>query len=65
MEVHPAKRFFITCLISLVIFGLIYFFYPNRNVQMATLILVAIAGSLTIVALIIFIVRMKQRKDDY
>jgi len=66
MNIQSAARFLITCIISLIVFGLIYFLDPNRNAQMATLILLKIAGALTIIAIIIFIVvRIRRRKEDY
>jgi phosphatidylglycerophosphate synthase len=65
MNSYPAKTFLMLCIISLILFGLIYFVDPNRNAQMATLILVKFTGGLTIIAVIIFIVaRAKRRRNE-
>ena len=66
MSIQSATRFLVVCIISLIVLSLIYFLDPNRNVQMATLILLKIAGGLTVIALILFIVkRARQRKEEF
>jgi hypothetical protein len=64
MSIDPARKFMTTCIISLIISGLIYFLSPNRNVQMATLLVIEGVGGLTIISVIIFIILRVKRKDE-
>ena len=65
MSIQSATRFLMTGIISLSVLALIYFLDPKRNVQLATLILLKIAGGLCIIAIITFIIVRIKRRNDY
>jgi len=65
MSIQSARKFLLVSLISLTVFSLIYFFYPNRNMQLAVLNLLYLALGLTIISLITYIIVWIKRRHDY
>lgn len=65
MSIQSAGKFLLVSLISLAVFSLIYFFYPNRNMQLAVLNLLYLALLLTIISVITYIIVRIKRRHDY
>ena len=63
MSIHFVRQLLITCIISLAVFGLIYFLSPNRNVQLGTLIIIKCVGAVGIIAEILFVILISRKKE--